>query len=1109
MRLAKFPLLPLLALCLLAVWPILKAGYPTIGDGLIHLYRLVEFDHLLRHGVWFPRWATDLGYGYGYPLFNFYPPLAYYAGSFFHAFGLSYAHSLIAVYLLAMGLAITGTYKLARTQGGLMGGLLAAAAAAFSPYLAFNILARGALPETLALGLLPWTLWAYYRLAQKPGRAMFVLASLLYAAICLSHFLSALITLPLILVVILAGLKKPISKHQPLFPDLDWEKGVNTDRQNTDKSQSHPCFFYPCLKVFQSLSFFRKIDNFLSLLARKRLRAAAATLSSLLLAVGLSAYFLLPAVLETTHVQIQQLTAPGDLDFRNNFLSLNELLARPRPFDARLVFMPIPPSLNLITLGLAGITSLLLLLGSAGTDLTGFRKPVRSRLLRSGYRWFLLAFLLLCFFTLPISRPLWEIIPQAHIMQFPWRLVGPASLLLALLVAPLPTLLRRWLRLTNQRLWLIGLLVGAIYLFALPWTFAAASTLPTSPTVRDLPGYEATRGQLGTTSTGEFLPRTVQALPPADSLQDVYDTNPIINRLGPLPDGVTLLGQTASLTSAAATITANQATTLTFHFFHFPGWQATIDGQPTPITPSTPHGLITVSLPPGQHTVAVHFGSTPIRTTGIILSFLSLIGLSGFIVSSLFTPSRPFPSFPIRVPLIRVSPPKNQPGQSSPKTRGILTTDFADLHRLMGPFMACVGILFLVRVLILDTRPTPFAHSRFDGTIVSGVEQPLQINFANQLVLIGVDWPQAILPADSPIPVTLFWRPQNPPAADYSVSLKLLDESGNLFGQSDSQHPGRVPTSRWRLDQYAQDEHQITLLPGTPPGRYKVVVTVYQVGGAGLSVLDDNQAPAGQAYELGWLEVTRAIQPPANLDADQLLPVSGDPLTLLGLTVDNVEVAVGENLYATLFWRTEVTPPTDFTLRLELVTPEGQVLHSQTTTPARADYPTSHWQAGEIIRAPHSLLIPATVPAGPAMWQAVLISDQGETTFTLATITVHVPERSFLMPEISRPQDTLFADKIKWLGYDIQPDGLTLYWQTLALMDESYVAFVHVLDENDRILAQVDMPPLGGTRPTTSWLPGEHLTDVYTIPLDGVASIEIGFYHPQTLVRLGTARIMP
>src|SRR5215510_14338620 len=100
------PILPLLALLALCAWPIVRAGYPLIGDGGNHLYRLVEFDHLLRNGVWFPRWATDLCYGYGCPLFNFYPPLTYYLGALVHALGLSYTNSLLAIYGLAFALAL-------------------------------------------------------------------------------------------------------------------------------------------------------------------------------------------------------------------------------------------------------------------------------------------------------------------------------------------------------------------------------------------------------------------------------------------------------------------------------------------------------------------------------------------------------------------------------------------------------------------------------------------------------------------------------------------------------------------------------------------------------------------------------------------------------------------------------------------------------------------------------------------------------------------------------------------------------------------------------------------------------------------------------------------
>ena len=47
------------------------------------------------------------------------------------------------------------------------------------------------------------------------------------------------------------------------------KKGVYTDRKNTDKSQSHRCFSYPCRQDCQSQPFFQKIDNFLSMLVRK------------------------------------------------------------------------------------------------------------------------------------------------------------------------------------------------------------------------------------------------------------------------------------------------------------------------------------------------------------------------------------------------------------------------------------------------------------------------------------------------------------------------------------------------------------------------------------------------------------------------------------------------------------------------------------------------------------------------------------------------------------------------------------------------------------------------------------------------------------------------
>ena len=52
-----------------------------------------------------------------------------------------------------------------------------------------------------------------------------------------------------------------------------------------------------------------------------------------------------------------------------------------------------------------------------------------------------------------------------------------------------------------------------------------------------------------------------------------------------------------------------------------------------------------------------------------------------------------------------------------------------------------------------------------------------------------------------------------------------------------------------------------------------------------------------------------------------------------------------------------------------------------------------------------------------------------------------------------------------------------LWWRAEADMPESYKVFVHLLDANGVPRAQADVIPVNGTRPTTSWLPGEIIAD--------------------------------
>jgi hypothetical protein len=108
-----------------------------------------------------------------------------------------------------------------------------------------------------------------------------------------------------------------------------------------------------------------------------------------------------------------------------------------------------------------------------------------------------------------------------------------------------------------------------------------------------------------------------------------------------------------------------------------------------------------------------------------------------------------------------------------------------------------------------------------------------------------------------------------------------------------------------------------------------------------------------------------------------------------------------------------------------------------------------------------------------------------------------------------------FEDKIALLSIDVpektlQPGGqlpLTLTWQSLTAMDENYTIFLQVLDEQDRIVGQVDAWPLQGTYPTSLWSPGEIIEDPYVIQLaaelpPGTYRLQMGFYLLSTLRRL-------
>ncbi|HSR29389.1 MAG TPA: YfhO family protein [Anaerolineae bacterium] len=194
------PYLGLLALfTLLAGLSLFQFKIMSGHDALEYLPRATEFYEGLRAGQLFPRWAPDLSGGYGQPFFNFNPPLFYYVSALFYALGWSFVAAQNLALLVLLYAAGLGMYLLASEFFGPRGGLVAAVAYLFAPYLLVTLYVRHALADFSAFATIPWAFWGLYRFA-RDGRplALFV-GALSLALLLLSSNPVALVTFPALL----------------------------------------------------------------------------------------------------------------------------------------------------------------------------------------------------------------------------------------------------------------------------------------------------------------------------------------------------------------------------------------------------------------------------------------------------------------------------------------------------------------------------------------------------------------------------------------------------------------------------------------------------------------------------------------------------------------------------------------------------------------------------------------------------------------------------------------------------------------------------------------------------------------------------------------------
>ncbi len=410
-----------------------------------------------------------------------------------------------------------------------------------------------------------------------------------------------------------------------------------------------------------------------------------------------------------------------------------------------------------------------------------------------------------------------------------------------------------------------------------------------------------------------------------------------------------------------------------------------------------------------------------------------------------------------------------------------------------------------------------------------------QVDFGRKISLLGFRLtPGPVESAWGAVLMDLRWRIDGELDGRHQIALRLTDENGQVWASEDREPVGGLrPFHQQPVGGEILDQHGLLVPAGTPPGSYQLRLGVYRLeDGRWLDVLDQNGEPQGVQLVLGTIEVQApAIVPPvAALSVEYPRETDFEPgIRLLGYSLAGESFRPGDIMDITLFWQAVTDLSEDYHVSLRLQDGGGQDQATLEGPLSKADYPTSQWRGGQLVRGFQSLLLPPGLTDGEyyllltlsrvADGQLVPLRRCGLIRgYSQRLGTIRVLGRSHRMdppPGIAHPMSLRVGDAVRFLGYDLDAEQvdaggslrLTLYWQAISEMDTSYTVFNHLIDDEDHIWGQKDGIPGNGALPTSSWIAGEYVIDEYEIPVQedtppGEYLIETGMYNLATMVRL-------
>jgi hypothetical protein len=256
----------------------------------------------------------------------------------------------------------------------------------------------------------------------------------------------------------------------------------------------------------------------------------------------------------------------------------------------------------------------------------------------------------------------------------------------------------------------------------------------------------------------------------------------------------------------------------------------------------------------------------------------------------------------------------------------------------------------------------------------TGPERAIDLTWANQIQLTGYDVLPVVIQPGQPLTLNFYWRSLTDKTFDARLFLQLIDHAGNPTGQWEGEAI-REDMYRWRPGGILPSQHTLWVGPDTLPGPYLIRLGFYDgKTGQRLSVRsedtgDEESERVIDQVQLGLFYISPDGTDP-RIPATPLSATFGDSIKLIGVTLPEIgnsqftiqsqRPPVGNSqLPVTFHW--QPLHPTDkpYTVFLQLLDEQGQVVTSWDSQPFGGLYPTNLWSPGEVVVDTLSLPLPA------------------------------------------------------------------------------------------------------------------------------------------------------